>query len=363
MVSKYDKVKIRNRLQDLEEIGFSEQNLKDLKSFTRDYQLDEKSEATPLAILDCFKRIAPLIDFDLRDASKRQVEDLVLAINAGEHEGVEWRKESYSPHTLADDRSAIQTFYSWYLDEESPDICDFIRCKAKKSELDPPNPEELLQVSEAEKIIDACMNPRDRCMLGLLWDSGMRVKEIMALEWRDIRIDQDAMMHVHVREGKNGGRHIHLYESVPLITAWLDEYPGGAPDPEDPLWIDLRWPEKKSKVGKRAVAKQIKEARERVSDEIPDIRRSCPKFWRKARATDMAKKGMNLPAANKMFGWVRESIVFKKYIWLAEVDLENTMRKMYGLEPIEQNQKFIGENLPEYQDVEMPKKQMMAAET
>ena len=339
MSSNYDQKRVGSRLQDLEETSLSKQNVQDLKAFARDYELENYAPATPLAVIDAFKRIADLVEFDLRDAEKEQVEDLVLKINREEH-------GDYAARTLADDRAAIQTFYSWYLDTKSPEICDFIRCKARPSELPKLDPEELLNVEEAEKIIDACMNPRDRAMLGLLWDSGMRTKEIMELEWRDIKVDQDGMLHLHIRNGKNGPRRIYLYESVPLVTAWLDNYPD--PQPEDPLWIDLRWPSKKQKVGQRALYKQIKEARKRTEG-IPDRRRSNPHAWRKARATFMAAQGMNLPAANKFFGWARGSTVFKKYIWLAETDLENTMREIYGLDPKKKEQKFIGENLKEYQ--------------
>jgi len=343
MSSRYDKRKVRNRLESLEG-ELSEQNIEDLRSFARDYQLDDYSDSTVLAVLDAFKRMSCLIDFDLRGAEKTQLEDLVLKLNDNEHSK---GKDDYAARTIADDRAAIQTFYSWYLDQESPEICDFIRCKARPSKLDPADPEELLRVREAEEIIDSCLNPRDRCMLGLLWDSGMRVKEIMALEWRDIKVDEDGMMRVHVRNGKNEPRRIYLYESVPLVTAWLDAYPDAEPD--DPLWIDLRWPRKKKRVQKRALAKQIKEARERAEG-VPERRSTCPKYWRKARATHMAGRGMNIPAANKLFGWAKGSDVFKKYIWLAEVDLENTMREMYGLERKKKKQKFIGENLEEYEN-------------
>lgn len=333
----YNTKKLQNRIKSFEESNLSQQNIEDLKDFRRDYELQDYSPSTALTVLDAFKRMAPLIDFDLRDASKEDLEELVLKVNRKEH-------GDYSARTIADDRAAIQTFYAWYLDEEAPDITDFVKCSVRPSKVEPIDPEELLKVSEAEKIISACMNPRDRAMLGLLWDSGMRTKEIMDLEWRDIKIQDQGIMQVHVRNGKNGPRRIYLYESVPLVLSWLEEYPD--PKPRDPMWIDLRWPQNKSKVGKRALSKQVTEASKRA--DIPSRRRTNPHAWRKSRATDMAAKGMNLPAANKMFGWARGSTVFKKYIWLAETDLENTMREMYDLSPKAEEQKMLGENLPEY---------------
>ena len=137
-----------------------------------------------------------------------------------------------------------------------------------------------------------------------------------------------------------------MYECVPLVSNWLDEYP--SPEPEDPLWVDLRYPEKKKGIGKRALAKQVAEARKRI--QLPQRKKTNPHAWRKARATEMAARGMNIPAANKFFGWARGSDVFKRYIWLAETDLENTIREMYGLRRRKKEQQFIGENLPEYQE-------------
>jgi len=343
----YEESIIENYIQFFEGLeNFSSVNVCDVKKSVRNMRLDEAEDETVRSYLACLKRVAPLIDFDLRDASRADIEDLALVIN--EEDSKKYGKNdggSYSAWTRADDKASLQTFFRYINSDKKDRLFQNIRLTPKTSDRPKLDAEQLIKPTEAEALIGEVEHPRDRAFLGLLWDSGMRRKEIASLRWKDIVPMEDGILKIHVREGKNGPRPVFLYESVPLVDAWFSSFPDVRPD--DSLWISKK-SKKKKEVGYRALDGIVEKAREGAR--IPSRRKTNLHAWRKARATDMAAKGMNQPAMERYFGWCRGSRMPRIYIQLAEVDLENQVRDIYGLERKRKQQKFIGENLKEYQD-------------
>jgi len=356
-MKKYDEKRIKNTLTYLKTLeGFSERNVKAVEKSIRNMKLQELEPETISTYLSRIKRIAPLIDFSLDNASRQKIEDLALTIDQEDHPDYGPDYGSYSEWTRCDDKAAVQTFFRYFFDDDKQHIFRNIRLTPKASDQPSVDAEELLNPVEVERLIDGCSHARDRAFLGLLWDTGMRRKEIAEIRWKDIIVQEDGMMKVHVRNGKNGPRTIYIYESVPLIDAWLREYPD--PQPDDLLWTDTRSFMGKREVGARALDDIPKDAMDEAK--IPDRRKVNLHAWRKARATDMAAKGMNQPAMEDYFGWCRGSRMPRIYIELAEVDLENQIRDIYGLSRKRKKQKFIGENLPEYDDFELDKKMVLS---
>ena len=343
----YNDRTIRNSIQKIKTSELSERNTEVVLSTVRKMKLDKAELDTVRSFLSCMKRLAPVIDFDLRDASREDIEDLALVINNESDPLYGADYGSYAAWTHADDKSAVQTVFK-YMDREYECLFKDIRLTPKASERDELDPEQLISASEAEKLIESVEHPRDRCFLGLLWDTGMRRKEIGALKWKDVVPMEDGLIKIHVREGKNGARTVFVYESVPLIDNWLTHFPRA--EPEDSLWIDKRCTRKKKEVGYRALEGIVENARENAA--IPGRRKTNLHAWRKARATNMAANGMNQPAMERFFGWVAGSRMPRIYIKLASVDLENQVRDLYDLSRKRKKQKFIGENLEEYEDRE-----------
>jgi len=342
----YDEVRIDNSIQFLKSLeGFSERNVEALKESVRCMKLEEVEIETVRSYLSCWKRVAPLVDFNLDNASRKDVEDLALLIDQENGcYGPEYG--SYSEWTRCDDKAAVQSFFKYFFDDDKKYFFQDIRLSPKSCDRPSVCSEDLIDAFEAEKLIDGVSHARDRCFLGLLWDTGMRRKEIAEICWKDVIPQEDGLMKINVRNGKNGGRVVYVYESVPLIDEWFQQFP--SPEPDDSLWIDLRSHMPDREVGCKALADIVDKARSGAS--IPERRKTNLHAWRKARATDMAAKGMNQPAMEDYFGWCRGSRMPRIYIELAEVDLENQVRGIYGLERQRKQQKFIGENLKEYQN-------------
>jgi integrase/recombinase XerD len=327
----------------LEFSNLSDRNVEVLKEFKRELLAENVSGHRVNAIFQSFNTISHLIDFDLQEASREEVMDLVTTINRNQI-----NEKDYSVWSLCEYKKAIKRFYQWHTGREKPRIVDFVSTHPKESEKPLADPEELLEVRMVEKWINSCSNPRDKALFGLLWDSGARIGELLSLKWRDIQFKQD-MMSVHLREGKNGPRKIFLVESIPLVKKWKSEFPGRA-GPDNPVWIALRQGgrEEKRQMTYGAVSNQISRLRKEV--ELPNQIKTNPHAWRKARATDLAGKGMSQANLELWFGWSPGSDKAKFYIFLSQQDLEGAFRRMYpGLDdPVDDSQKFLGENIPEY---------------
>lgn len=335
--------RIANGIKRLENSQLSENNIQALKQFKTELLAEGLSGHRVNALIQSFNSISHLIDFDLKNPSREDLLQLVTEINQNNVS-----KKNYSVWTLCEYKKALKRFYQWDTGRKSPEVIEFINTHPKESEKPKTDKEELLTVRMVEELINACGNARDMALLGMLWDSGARISELLSLEWRDINIKDDCMS-VHLREGKNGPRKIFLVESIPLVRNWRSEYPG-RPGPDDSVWVALRQGgrEEKRQMTYRAVNSQLSRIRSETS--IHDRVKTNPHAWRKARATDLAGKGMSQANLNLWFGWVPGSDKSRFYIMLAQSDLEAAFRRIYpGLEE-KQNSgpSFLGENIPIY---------------
>ncbi len=336
--------RVDNCLKRLEDSQHSERNVELLKEFYREKMAGGQEQITIQGNLECFKILDHVIDFNLDEASREDLMDLVTTINRAE---VHPDRET-SPWTLLDYKRAIKNFYKWFTGNDDPRILDFMSVYIPDSKKPRVDPEELLTVRDAEKLINCCLNARDKALMGLLWDTGGRISEILSLNLKDITF-RDDIMAVNFRNGKIGPRKVYTVESIPLMRNWLKEHPSRRPD--DPLFTILQSSHSADGVRRmsyRAAAQQLNSAGERSM--VPEKKRWNPHGWRRARATDMARKGMNQPNMNSFFGWVPGSQVPKYYIRLAQKDVEKSIRRLYpGLDPVEdEGPSYLGQNIPEY---------------
>lgn len=337
-----------NVLKRLEESQLSSRNVELLRNFYREKIAGDLEKITVQGNLECFKILDHVIDFDLDEATREDLVELVATINRAQ---VHPEQET-SPWTLLDYKRALKNFYKWHTGSEDPEIISFMSVYVKDSKKPQVDPAELIGVGDAENMINTALNPRDKALFGLLWDTGARISELLNIDVRDITFDKD-LMGVNIRHGKTGPRKIYCVESKPLITNWLKEHP--TREPKDPLFTILQSSHSTSQVKRqtyRSVLKQLNANAERA--DIPDRKRVNPHGWRRARATDMARKGMNQPTMNRYFGWVRGSQVPKYYIRLAEADVKRSVQGLYpGLEPDEKQVRYLGENIPMYDQADL----------
>lgn len=149
--------------------------------------------------------------------SKKNIEDLIDTWNAGDFE----------TGTVNLKKQIAKQFYKWYfedqLDSEVPRfIKKGIKQIQKRSEEEKPD---TLTDEEIQKLIDACPSSRDKCLVTLLNDSGVRIGEALGIRIKDIE-QTDYGMKVSVSRGKTGYRTVVIAgRSIIYLKRWLNDHP------------------------------------------------------------------------------------------------------------------------------------------
>lgn len=96
--------------------------------------------------------------------------------------------------------------------------------------------EELVSPDDVMKMLNACMNPRDRALISLIYESGARRGEILRLAICDATPEPDGY---RIRlNGKTGTRRILVIDSAQFLHQWLTVHPCRA-DPQAPIFCTL----------------------------------------------------------------------------------------------------------------------------
>ena len=166
--------------------------------------------------------ILRILPKDAKLATRRDIENVVMAINKGKSRDINGNPTNNDLAILSKRKlkQILRAFYKWlYNSDNYPDIVKWV-----KVDREVPNklPEDLLSEEEVKKLIENCKNLRDKTIIALLWDTGMCVGELLNLKIHDITMS-DGISHVKV-SGKTGERQVPLTFSVPYLARYLNDF-------------------------------------------------------------------------------------------------------------------------------------------
>ncbi len=234
------------------------------------------------------------------------------------------RREDLSDWSKTDRKVAIKRYYKWLLgeDEEYPRAVKWIRTTMPnhKRKL----PEDLLTQEEVEAVIGGAIYPRDKALISLLADGGLRIGEVLTLRVKDFHPDEyGGYLMV---QGKTGARRVRLIDSVPYLSAWLRDHPQRE-DGDAPLFLQLGR-DRGAPLHYAAARKAIRSAAKRAG--VP-LRKVNPHNFRHWRATVLAKTVPEAPLEAQM-GWVPGSQMAKVYVHLSGRDVDEAILRSHGIE-------------------------------
>ena len=196
-------------------------------------------------------------------------------------------------------------------------------------------PEDLLTKKEAMRLIGACLNPRDKALISLLYETGLRIGEALTLQVKSLEFDTKGA-HLKVSNvNKTGGRRVLVRNSLPLIQNWLNHHPvrdeDGKVDPEAPFWVTIN----ASKTGDptprpytyRAFSEALSGAKRRARIK----KRVHPHLLRHSAATNLAPKVKEF-AMKQYFGWTMDSNMPAVYIHLSGKEVDNEILAARGMD-------------------------------
>ncbi len=134
--------------------------------------------------------------------------------------------ESYSENTLWQYKASVKTFYTWLFNTESdeapPEAVRWIKKAANRNGNSWDKfRKEILTPKEITKILNAAKNPRNKAIIAILWEYGLRASELLNMKKSYLKIRENYIE--FGVNGKTGKRQVILVESKPFLEAWLAE--------------------------------------------------------------------------------------------------------------------------------------------
>jgi len=263
--------------------------------------------------------ILRVADFDLRKASRKDVEKVVAWINS----------QPYSDATKRDKKITLKKLvqYAKYGSCDSntpyPKEVAWIKTgeRAKNSRI---SPEKLLSKEEFEAIVKATDNPRDRALVYTLFEGALRPGELLTMTVGSVEF-RDTYCLITVN-GKTGIKRIPLVASFKPLLKWLEEHPN-RDDPNAPLWCSLSTNYK----GRRLSYAHFRLIIKNLVKKAGIKKDVWPYLFRHTTLTNLAKV-FTEAKLEQYAGWVHGSKMTSRYVHFPARDLEDAVLELHGLE-------------------------------
>lgn len=260
-----------------------------------------------------------MMDFDVRGATRADVERVVAAINDNGRWS-EWTKHDkklvlrkliqYAKYGGCERGKPLPPEVSWVK----------LNVKDRDSRV---TPEALLTVEEFEALVKACDNRRDKAMLHVMFEGALRPGELLGMKVGSVQF-RDNYCLIAVK-GKTGLKRIPLVVSYGPLLEWVEEHPGRV-YPNAPLWCSLATNRKGERLSYRHFRLIIKRLARRVSLK-KDV---WPYLFRHSMLTALAKV-FTEARLEQYAGWVHGSKMSAKYVHFSARDLEEAVLELHGL--------------------------------
>jgi len=312
---------MENYKEKLLKLDVPEPNKQKFLAFMTKVEADGTGEAQRLSY---FQRVIPFIeligDTELKDVTKSQMEQIIAA----------WRNgKNYKQSTINKSVENLKAFYRWLFDltsqDPAPDAVRWIKREKSSNKL---RAEDLWNEHDMEEVMKKARSLRDKCILSILYEAGLRPGELRGLKMRDVYVNKD-MVRLYVAgktERARGERTVPILRSYNLVRMWISQHPRRN-EPDAWIWTFEKEPLKD--VTLRFMVRALARKAGIVKPAYPYILRhtALTRFYKKLPGT----------IASKLAGHVPGSKHAETYCHLAMEDLDDSVRDMNGV-PVEKRE-------------------------
>lgn len=310
------------QLDKLEEADIDERDRKAIKAFIR-YQDTQRDLAVSTNVnnLSDLRLSAERSDTPLVEMEREDVDELLFSYK---------HDLDMAEGTLRNYRKALRKFYRYREEDWAEDI--EIGAPPER-EIDT---DKILTDDEIEALRDAADHPRNKALLELLIDTGLRISAAGTLRVRDVdlngragtvTLNQDAIG----RKGASGKR--PLTWSKPYVANWLNVHPR-SDDPEAPLFHRLTVPnggwedDEEGAIGYYQMQKILKEIAEEAGVDRDKVN---PHNFRKTAISRWIREGFSEQEIKHRATWVKDSQQFETYSQVTDEEMNDKILNEYGL--------------------------------
>lgn len=297
-------------------------------SFLRHIKAKEISIGRQAKYAFMLKRCAQLMKVPFRKAKRKDYEDLVTSLADFEFERPKGVKQHYTAATMADFRLTLKVFGKYVregnTDRDTP-YPEEVRWMQKSAKLNLKKDPLYLSDAEVESMIKAANNDRDKAIIALEGELGLRPGELLGMQVGWVTIDEAGAV-VNVGKGKTGPRRLRSIGAVHYLTRYLENHPFYGKKPDAPLWLTQSTSWGMRKLGYAPLQKMLKETAKKAGIAKPRV---FAYMLRHGAATRNAKF-LTDSELKLMFGWSMSSRMTGTYVHLSGGDLDAKYQEVYG---------------------------------
>jgi len=239
----------------------------------------------------------------------------------------------YKQNTFSDFVRFLKRFYLWMCDNHYTTVEEkkILKIHPPSYDTQTKTPDMLLTEDDVRKMIEVCQNSKDRAIVSVLYEGGLRIGEIGNLRWRDIKFsDWNVTLSTSFKTGKS--RTIPLVMSRAYLASWRNDYPMEV-IPDSFVFLSNR----RSPLTYHGVTKQLRIIAKRAGI----TKHITPHIFRHTRATILIRQGYGEAITKKLLWGNLNSKMFSTYLHLVDSDVERVIAEKAGIVPKEQRSKTL----------------------
>lgn len=275
--------------------------------------------------LYCFERfLKALGDIDIPKTTKADMERAFAKIESQE----------IAAETKRQIRVVIKLYYKHAFGEDEffPPTVRWLKTTNKPS--DRLLPTDLINEQDILKMLDACKNKRDKAILSLLFERGLRASELLGIRKGDVNLT-DNPPYVIVNLSKTMPRRIPITFSAGFIANYMMEEKITALNHDDCLWQPLTSAERQDKFDYDTLRTMM----HTVADRAKIKKRIYLHLFRHSAASRIASE-VPESVLREIMGWAKGSIMPSRYVHLSGRSVDRALLAMDGIEPEEKVSKL-----------------------
>ncbi len=295
-----------------------EENRKAAASWAEFLRAKGATKSTISKHIFCFEKFLLYLPAGVK-LSKAKTEHIQSAL-------VKIMDSDYAPETKNNIKVVIKAFYKHYKGEDMlyPREVAWIKTTFKKKKM---LPDDMLNEDEIFRMINAVNNPRDKAIISVLYDSGIRVGELMNMKLKDLDLEGEPQ-HITV-DGKTGQRRIPIQFSAPYLSSYVEMVKSKKPN--DFLWTAQgSWSNMNWQLDESGIRKVLREAAKKAGID----KRIYPHLFRHSRASFYANR-ITEQQLKAYFGWSGDSRMVSTYVHMSGRDIDDAILQAHGKKPKE----------------------------
>lgn len=311
-----------NATNRLKNSSLSQENKDIIHKFIVKCQIESLAKGTLVGYLNYITRMAQRLqelDVDKRlDELEEDDFDLLLVTLQNER--------GLKNTSLRTYKKIIKKFFRVMSPDEPPKWVQ----KLKLPTIDTPiQPSDLLTQEEFDRLMDACKHPRDKAIIAVLADGGMRVGALASCRVKHVNFNQYGAMIYLSKTGKanktTSAKGIPLTWSTGYLNQWLSVHPFKS-DPEAPLWVQKRG--NQEALSYQAFLRNLK----KIGEDAGIKKRVNPHSFRHLAITNWIYDDLNEQEIKHRAGWSKGSTrMFKVYANFTDQEMNDRIYEKYGL--------------------------------